>query len=108
MKRKILFLACLILCCVISFQMIAAGEVSNQNLTDSENSDTVQAVETDDEKILADDENEEIMQSTQDSEVLKKDVHESDLESHRTANPITALLAVLISAGVCQLRRLKK
>ena len=36
------------------------------------------------------------------------DIHESNLERHRTANPVIALLAVLILAGVCQLRRFKK
>lgn len=36
------------------------------------------------------------------------DIHESNLESHRTANPVIALLAVLILAGACQLRRFKK
>ena len=66
MKRKILFLTCLILCCIISFQMIAAGDGDNQNLTDSENSEML-AVEVDDE-------DEYVMQSTQDSQVLKKEV----------------------------------
>ena len=73
MKRKILFLTCLILCCIISFQMIAAGDGDNQNLTDSENSEML-AVEVDDEDAHADDEDENVMQSTQDSQVLKKEV----------------------------------
>lgn len=36
------------------------------------------------------------------------DIHESNLERHKTTNPIIALLAVLILAGACQLRRFKK